>query len=325
MRPPSFAACRSARLLIVTLVALAATIAGPASAAALDRGAQPVANPSCGTVLLNGSVPYKVTIEKGSPSCSTVRRILKRFGHPLNKNPRFYCPSKGYECEYSIYPEGWRCGGFFQGNFQCWHGANSPARADEVISGTEDRSSSRLLGKPRESLEFYAEQPGTRYKLQCAIFASLGEAFCTSFPPREGKATVDADGNVVLCRAAQAAENVCLVGNIGEGAPTLKVGRHVNVGMFRCSVLRGGVKCVVRATGKGFVFNSHRARAVGGASVERTGARARPAAADRRRRVKSIGHCGQRLEQIATPVQEETGEIANCQKRPLGIRVFTTE
>jgi hypothetical protein len=141
MRRPSFVAFRVARLLTVTAVALSAMVVGPASAAALDRSAQPVVNTSCGSVVLNGSVRYKLTIEKGSPSCSTVRRILKGFGHPLNKKPKFNCPSKGYECEYSIYPEGWRCGGFFQGNFQCWHGANSPMRADEVFSGTEDRSS----------------------------------------------------------------------------------------------------------------------------------------------------------------------------------------
>jgi hypothetical protein len=144
-----------------------------------------------------------------------------------------------------------------------------------LISVPPSASAHRQAAQP-ESLEFYAAQPGTRYKLQCAIYAGLGEAFCTSFPPREGKATVDADGNVVLCRAPKGAENVCLVGNVGEGVRTLQTGQHVSVGTFRCSVLRSGVKCVVRASGKGFLFSFRRERAVGGASVETTGRRARP-------------------------------------------------
>jgi hypothetical protein len=144
-----------------------------------------------------------------------------------------------------------------------------------VLIAVPSSSSAHQQGAQPESLEFYAAQPGTRYKLQCAIYAGLGEAFCTSFPPREGKATVDADGNVVLCRAPKGAENVCLVGNVGEGVRTLRTGQHVSVGTFRCSVLRSGVKCVVRASGKGFLFSFRRERAVGGASLERTGRRAR--------------------------------------------------
>lgn len=133
------------------VLALAVLIAGPASAAALDRGAQPLASTSCGSVVVEGSLTYKLTIEKGSPSCSTVRRIAKRFGHPVSKKPRFYCGTQAYECEYSIYAEGWRCGGTFQGHWQCWHGANSLARAQEIFGGAEDLSARALLGKPRES------------------------------------------------------------------------------------------------------------------------------------------------------------------------------
>jgi hypothetical protein len=258
----------------------------------IDRAAEPLANRSCGSVVVQGTITYKLTVEKGSPSCATVRKIAKKYGHPISKKPRFYCGHQAYECEYSIYPEGWRCGGLFQGNWQCWHGANSPARAEEVFDGSEDLSARPLMRKARDVFEFYAEDPHSRYKTQCAIYdgyAGLSEAFCSSYPPREGKATVNADGSVVLCRARKGAEDACLVGNAGERTPTLRYGRHVSVGRFRCTVLRSGVKCVVRATGKGFVFSSRRERAVGGATVERTGRRARMPVADRRLLASSVG------------------------------------
>jgi hypothetical protein len=275
----------SAGLLTVIALVFSAILAGPASAGLLDRGAEPTADRSCGSVVVQRSLTYQLSVEKGSPSCGTVRRIAKKYGHPTSKKPKFFCGHKIYECEYSTYPEGWRCGGLFQGTFQCWHGANSPARADEGFNGRQDLSARPLMRKSRDAFEFYAEQAHARDKTQCAIYdgyAGLSEAFCTSYPPREGKAAVDADGSVMLCRAPKGAANACLVGNVGEGAPTLRYGRHVSVGRFRCTVLRSGVKCVVRATGKGFVFSSRRERAVGGASAERTGRRARALISDRR-------------------------------------------
>jgi hypothetical protein len=93
---------------------------------------------SCGSVSLEeGVVTYDLKIVKGSVSCSTARRVLK-FGRPISKNPKFYCSPAGYECEYFIYPEGWRCGGSIQGHFQCWNGASSPARASEIFEGSDE-------------------------------------------------------------------------------------------------------------------------------------------------------------------------------------------
>ena len=134
--------------------------------AGFDRAAERVADGPCGSVVVQGVMTYKLSIEKGSPSCGTVRRIAKKYGHPISKKPRFFCGNKSYECEYSIYPEGWRCGGLFQGTFQCWHGSNSPVRASEVFAGSEDPSARPLMRKARDAFEFYAEDPHSRYKTQ---------------------------------------------------------------------------------------------------------------------------------------------------------------
>ncbi len=147
-----------AGLLVLAALTFSATLPGIASAgihspgerrlevpAGLDRAARPVADSSCGSVVVQGAVTYELSVEKGSPACGTVRRIAKKYGHPISKKPRFFCGNKSYACEYSIYPEGWRCGGLFQGTFQCWHGANSPVRASEVFAGSEDPSARPLM------------------------------------------------------------------------------------------------------------------------------------------------------------------------------------
>jgi hypothetical protein len=59
----------------------------------------------------------------------------------------------------------------------------------------------------------------------------------------------------------------CEVGNAGERTPTFGYGHTVTVGRFRCTVLHTGVRCVVTATGKGFLFSATRTSAVGGATV----------------------------------------------------------
>jgi hypothetical protein len=101
---------------MIFAVALAVALAtGGKSSAAVSR--------SCGTVSESAHVTWRVTITKGSPSCSTVRAIAKRYGHP--KAVRFYCPQKNHICEYRVYPEGWRCTGQFQGGYGCWLGGDA--------------------------------------------------------------------------------------------------------------------------------------------------------------------------------------------------------
>lgn len=126
-------------------------IAGPIACAIVlvlvqGAGVAGAASRSCGSVLVQGSLTYELTVTGGSPSCATVRRIAKMYGHPTGKRPHFYCGREAYECEYSTYPEGWRCGGLFQGHFQCWHGADYPGRADASFEAGE-RLARRLDGR----------------------------------------------------------------------------------------------------------------------------------------------------------------------------------
>ncbi len=123
----------------------------------------------------------------------------------------------------------------------------------------------------RNAAEFFARNPhGT---VSCAIYsgyAGATTAFCESVSSkREAKTSLSASGLVSVCVSHNPRSNACNLGNAGEGSPTLGYGRRVTVGRFRCSVLRAGVKCVVIASGKGFLFSSKKTAAVGGARVRR--------------------------------------------------------
>ena len=48
----------------------------------------------------------------------------------------------------------------------------------------------------------------------------------------------------------------CPIGNPGERTPTLRFGKQMTVGRFRCLSLRSGVKCTVISSGRGFLFSS---------------------------------------------------------------------
>ena len=102
----------------------------PAAARAKASGA------SCGSVT-NQGIKVQLKVTKGSPPCASVRATAKRYGNPISKSPRYYCGRPAYECQYSLYPNRWRCGGLFMGSFFCWRGSNDPQRAGEEFEGTQ--------------------------------------------------------------------------------------------------------------------------------------------------------------------------------------------
>jgi hypothetical protein len=82
------------------------------------------------------------------------------------------------------------------------------------------------------------------------------------------KAIMNAAGEVQVCaHRVHVFADPCELGNAGISTPTYKAGRHINVGAFRCQIVRYGVTCTVVATGKGFYMTTHHVAAVGGASI----------------------------------------------------------
>jgi hypothetical protein len=118
---------------------------------------------------------------------------------------------------------------------------------------------------PKNAIEFFARtRHGTASCAMYYLYAGSTAAFCESFRPgRESKATVNGRGKVSICVSRETRSDRCGLGNAGENTPTFRVGRKVTVGPFRCAVRREGVRCVVIASGKGFLFSPARAVRVG--------------------------------------------------------------
>jgi hypothetical protein len=128
-------------------------------------------------------------------------------------------------------------------------------------------------GAVQGAAEFYARGPSGKATVSCAIYdgyAGETEALCEHISGRaQSKATLSADGSVVLCRTGSVASNRCELGNVGENARTYGIGKTVTVGQFACTVQAAGVRCTVTSSGKGFLLGPRRLQAVGGASVRR--------------------------------------------------------
>ena len=120
--------------------------------------------------------------------------------------------------------------------------------------------------------EFFARGNGLN-GVSCAIYDGYGGgpvALCSYVTRKtQAKATLRPNGSVVLCRTHKITSNRCGLGNVGEGAKTYGVGKTVTVGRFACTIQSGGVRCVLSASGKGFIFGTKQLRAVGGATVTR--------------------------------------------------------
>jgi len=121
--------------------------------------------------------------------------------------------------------------------------------------------------------EFYARS-GNGSSLSCAIYdgyAGSTTALCEYVSRHtQTKATLGASGSVLLCRTHSPTSSRCNLGNVGENAPTYGPGKTVTVGRFACTVRPVGVRCIVTATGKGFLLGPHKLRGVGGATVRRS-------------------------------------------------------
>ena len=121
----------------------------------------------------------------------------------------------------------------------------------------------------KTAIEFFARVG--RVQISCAIYdgyAGGHEALCEQLGRRRvAIARLTPEGAVLACESRHPSTTTCEVGNAGDRTPTFRRGHRVAVGRFRCVVLRTGVRCVVAATGKGFLFGPHGTSAVGGATI----------------------------------------------------------
>ena len=118
--------------------------------------------------------------------------------------------------------------------------------------------------------QLYAYAPVPTPRPLAAGFYSVPGWFCAMSPagvdcenPATGHAAhLRPNGKVSICTAGPA---VCRVGNPGLHPPTLRRGRQVGSGPFRCTLARSGLTCVVIRTGRGFrIVNSNKVKTASG-------------------------------------------------------------
>ena len=105
--------------------------------------------------------------------------------------------------------------------------------------------------------EFYSPLPGV---IACSMSDDAGRSgvgvYCAALNPggnprKQHSVKMGLSGRLKICSGPR-----CPIGNPGEGTPTLRFGKQMTVGRFRCLSLRSGVKCTVISSGRGFLFSS---------------------------------------------------------------------
>ncbi len=101
------------------------------------------------------------------------------------------------------------------------------------------------------------------HNIACGMYddRSFRSVDCQSFIPLQ-KVKMDPSGRLTICRD-RGTRNRCNIGNPGEGTPTLRYGREIIVGRFRCQSLRSAVRCTVIRSGNGFLINNSGVARVG--------------------------------------------------------------
>ena len=140
---------------------------------------------------------------------------------------------------------------FRQGDPRCFPSGGKHAR-------TWHWDGTRLVAGPWKQVGAGATSGAFRSpsgNIECGMSDKRGSrgVQCWSFRPPQ-KATLYAGGRVTICRGSEAR---CKIGNAGE-VPTLRYGRQITVGRFRCLSRRTGVRCTVIRTGEGFLINASR-------------------------------------------------------------------
>jgi hypothetical protein len=92
--------------------------------------------------------------------------------------------------------------------------------------------------------------PGTTTSCGMALdVPKLGTAaYCQTYPHSES-VLLRPSGKLSICHG------ITCIGNPPDQVPTLVYGSWLTLGPFRCDSTRGGIRCVVVKTGKGFLIS----------------------------------------------------------------------
>jgi hypothetical protein len=118
----------------------------------------------------------------------------------------------------------------------------------QAMTSTESTGS----GQSQASVRWF-RSPSGNIECQVEFLRRVGgrlntEAMCQTFEPIRS-VTLYRGGRIRVCRG------LGCVGNGPENAFTLRYGHSMRLGLFRCTSLRMGMRCVVVGSGHGFLIS----------------------------------------------------------------------
>ena len=238
-------------------VAVAGALVFAATASA--TGESSIAS-ACSTESVNpgfGKVTVRFVLH-GHVSCAEAHRTMRAYARAIAQGR---CTTE--ICSEVTFPGGWTC----SATIPALRRPNGPIWGCERKSASFDVYKAHKPHRPTRSIpsgmEFYAGGTGRGISCQMDAGAS-GYVLCQDIQPTLVQtAHLTASGTVAICTKHGTLGNGCDVGNPGLGTPTFNVGKQVAVGGFTCGVLSVGVRCVVTATGKGFLMEPNESIRVG--------------------------------------------------------------
>jgi hypothetical protein len=237
---------------VAVAVAVAVGLCGPHAANAQPRLLPGFTN--CAPITLRlGTTPKRLRIERRGVTCARAHRLIVTW---LRRVAPRDCALT--DCNLTL-AGGWQCQ-----SFQAALGR----MLDDALMGCTRSATSRFFVVP-----VTATVTGSGFLVATApavacVMSNVHGAFCENEqPPHNDIARLAVNGTSRVCRST-------VLGVAGgcqpfpfAGFPTFHAGRRVTVGPFRCTVVAAGVRCVVRASGKGFEMTGRTVTAVGGATL----------------------------------------------------------
>jgi hypothetical protein len=112
-------------------------------------------------------------------------------------------------------------------------------------------------GSPESQRFFLTQGPnGASCEIDAGVSGLPTSTWCVVGPPhltfsKAVGVTLRASGRLEVCHGGRC------VGNAPSGTSTLRYGRSITLGPFRCTSLQVGVRCIVTKLGHGFTLGAH--------------------------------------------------------------------
>jgi hypothetical protein len=205
-------------------------------------------------------VPYELSVDKGSPSCSTVRKIARRYGHPSSKSPGSTARTRAMS---SSTRSTRMAGGVAASSKKASSADMAPTRRFERTRSSMDPRPVGQAADPKVPRHVRIRWLGPARRSPVSPVPRSAEARCP-LRERDRRKPRSLPGGEVACQRSGAClfeRDQMRVGfDDPDPGPTFSARPRRQGPPFRCRVLSRAVRCTLIGSGRGFLINAHEAR-----------------------------------------------------------------